>query len=176
MTQMKTWKRFGIFALLGVFLSWMVSCSSGPTSSNGNQATGGPQQIEFWTMQLQPDFTDYFNQLIATFEQNNPDIKVDWVDVPWADMERKILAAVSARTAPDVVNLNPTFASQLASGLWQEHTVEHIRYALETGQPFQEERHNPESGQWMLIRLTKYVDGVVLTGQDEHNAIAGGLE
>lgn len=65
-------------------------------------------------MQLQPDFTDYFNRLIATFEQKNPGIKVRWVDVPWADMERKILAAVSAKTAPDVVNLNPTFASQLA--------------------------------------------------------------
>lgn len=114
MTQIKPWKRFGIFALLGLFLSWMVSCSSGPTASNNSQSPGGPQQIEFWTMQLQPDFTDYFNRLIATFEQKNPSIKVRWVDVPWADMERKILAAVSAKTAPDVVNLNPAFASQLA--------------------------------------------------------------
>ncbi len=113
MIQIKTWKRFGIFTLLGLFLSWMVSCSSGPTGSNTSQPAGGSQQIEFWTMQLQPDFTDYFNQLIATFEQEQ-DIKVRWVDVPWADMERKILAAVSAKTAPDVVNLNPTFASQLA--------------------------------------------------------------
>ncbi|NEQ31454.1 MAG: sugar ABC transporter substrate-binding protein, partial [Leptolyngbya sp. SIO4C5] len=40
---------------------------------------------------------------------------VRWVDVPWADMQRKILTAVSAGTAPDVVNLNPDFASQLAS-------------------------------------------------------------
>jgi len=39
--------------------------------------------------------------------------------VPWSAMESKILTAVSAGTAPDVVNLNPTFASQLADrGAW----------------------------------------------------------
>ncbi|GAB4134052.1 MAG: sugar ABC transporter substrate-binding protein [Cyanobacteria bacterium J069] len=65
-------------------------------------------------MQLQPQFTDYFNTLIAQFEQENPDIKVKWVDVPWGDMQSKILTAVSAGTAPDVVNLNPDFAAQLA--------------------------------------------------------------
>ncbi|MEL7331984.1 MAG: sugar ABC transporter substrate-binding protein, partial [Cyanobacteria bacterium J06560_2] len=37
----------------------------------------------------------------------------------WGDMETKILAAVSAGNAPDVVNLNPNFASQLATkGAW----------------------------------------------------------
>lgn len=66
-------------------------------------------------MQLQPKFTNYFNQLIARFESENPGVKVRWVDVPWAAMENKILTAVSAKTAPDVVNLNPDFASQLAA-------------------------------------------------------------
>jgi putative chitobiose transport system substrate-binding protein len=65
-------------------------------------------------MQLQPDFTDYFNELIADFEAENPGITVRWIDVPWGDMQSKILTAVSAGTAPDVVNLNPDFASQLA--------------------------------------------------------------
>lgn len=113
MNKIKTWKQFGVFTLLGLLLSWMVSCSTGPGPSSNPQA-GGTQEVEFWTMQLQPDYTDYFNQLIATFEQENPTIKVRWVDVPWSDMERKILTAVSAQTAPDVVNLNPSFASQLA--------------------------------------------------------------
>jgi putative chitobiose transport system substrate-binding protein len=72
-------------------------------------------------MQLQPKFTDYFNKLIASFEAENPGVKVRWVDVPWAAMENKILTSVSAKTAPDVVNLNPGFASQLASrNAWLE--------------------------------------------------------
>ena len=81
----------------------------------GGAQQSGQQEVEFWTMQLQPKFTDYFDQLITDFEAANPDVDVVWVDVPWADMQSKILTAVSAGTAPDVVNLNPDFASQLAS-------------------------------------------------------------
>lgn len=66
-------------------------------------------------MQLQPQFTEYFNELNGTFESQNQGTKVRWVDVPWEAMENKILTAVSAKTAPDVVNLNPNFASQLAT-------------------------------------------------------------
>jgi putative chitobiose transport system substrate-binding protein len=109
---MKTWKRLGVFALLGLLLSWLISCGSGVNS--GQKATGKPE-IEFWTMQLAPQFNDYFNDLIARFEKENPGITVRWVDVPWTAMESKILTAVSAKTAPDVVNLNPNFASQLAA-------------------------------------------------------------
>jgi len=118
-----SWKKGFLLALVGFMLSWLVSCGGGgaPSSNPGGQTTGGKQEIEFWTMQLQPQFTDYFNQLIAKFEQENPNLKVRWVDVPWADMERKILTAVSAKTAPDVVNLNPGFASQLAErNAWME--------------------------------------------------------
>ncbi len=115
---MKTWKTFGVFALLGIALSWLVSCSPGKVSSGGSQASG-TGEVEFWTMQLSPQFDDYFKPLIATFEKENPGIKVRWVDVPWAEMERKILTAVAAKTAPDVANLNPGFASQLAErGAW----------------------------------------------------------
>ena len=108
MSRIKTWRSLGIFALLGLLLSWVVSCTNGTPPSK-------TPEIEFWTMQLKPQFTDYFNQLITTFETQNPDTKVRWVDIPWSDMESKILAAVSAKQAPDVVNLNPDFASQLAS-------------------------------------------------------------
>jgi putative chitobiose transport system substrate-binding protein len=108
MSRIRTWKRLSIFALLGLLLSWVISCTPTP-------APKANPEIEFWTMQLQPQFTDYFNKLIAAFESENPGVKVRWVDVPWTAMESKILTAVSAKTAPDVVNLNPGFASQLAS-------------------------------------------------------------
>ena len=73
-----------------------------PYRQGSRKSSSGP-----W--QLQPDFTDYFNQLITDYEAQNPDVKVRWVDVPWADMQSKILTAVTAGTAPDVVNLNPDF-------------------------------------------------------------------
>ena len=121
--QNKTWRKIGIFALLGLMLSWAIaSCTPTPSSqTSAGQPSAGLSsagkaggEVEFWTMQLQPQFTDYFNQLISQFQQANPGTKVKWVDVPWADMQSKILTAVSAGTAPDVVNLNPDFAAQLA--------------------------------------------------------------
>ncbi|AFY81936.1 ABC transporter substrate-binding protein [Oscillatoria acuminata] len=112
--RINRWKRFGLFVLSGLLLSWAIACTPG-TGSNSGQPASGTSEVEFWTMQLQPQFTDYFNSLITTFESENPDIKVRWVDVPWSAMESKILAAVSAKTAPDVVNLNPNFATLLAS-------------------------------------------------------------
>ncbi|WP_237068028.1 ABC transporter substrate-binding protein [Microbulbifer guangxiensis] len=71
-------------------------------------------QIQFWTMQLSPFHDEYVNGLIAEFERQNPDVRVKWVDVPWKEMEKKVLASVAARTAPDLVNLNPQFAAKLA--------------------------------------------------------------
>lgn len=110
MSRAKRWQQFGICALLGLLLAWMVSCSPNTPTA----ATSGEAEVEFWTMQLEEKFSDYFKQLIAQFEQDNPGIKIRWVDVPWADMQSKILTSVSAGTAPDVVNLNPDFAAQLA--------------------------------------------------------------
>jgi len=113
--RIKTWKKLGIFALLGLLLSWVVSCSAGNINTRATQSNSGIQPVEFWTMQLQPEFTDYFNNLISSFEKENPGVKVRWVDVPWSAMQSKILTAVAAKTAPDVVNLNPDFASVLAA-------------------------------------------------------------
>ncbi|MGI0480630.1 ABC transporter substrate-binding protein [Geminocystis sp. CENA526] len=96
-----------IWFLSGLLLTILVSCASPQANTEGS--------IEFWTMQLQPQFTPYFNDLNQRFESENPDNKIQWVDVPWNAMESKILTAVSAQNAPDVVNLNPDFASQLAS-------------------------------------------------------------
>lgn len=99
--------------LVGLLLSWAIASCGGPAPQA--DASGDRAEIEFWTMQLQPKFTDYFNEAIANFEAQHPDLAVRWTDVPWAAMESKILTAVSAGTAPDVVNLNPNFASQLAA-------------------------------------------------------------
>lgn len=110
--RLRAWKQFGLLALIGLCLSWLVACGGDQPRAT---SPDGRQEVEFWTMQLQPDFTDYFNDLIAQYEAENPEIAVRWVDVPWGDMQSRILTAVTAGTAPDVVNLNPDFAAQLAS-------------------------------------------------------------
>jgi putative chitobiose transport system substrate-binding protein len=72
------------------------------------------ERLVFWTMQLSPFHDDFVRGLINRFEAANPGVKVIWVDVPWAEMERKALASMAAGTAPDVLNLNPQFAARLA--------------------------------------------------------------
>lgn len=100
-------RRFLICGLLGLILTGVVSCLKSPSAK--------APQLEFWTMQLQPKFNDYFKDAIGKFEVDNPGTKVRWVDVPWGAMQGKIQAAMAAKTAPDVVNLNPDFAIQLAT-------------------------------------------------------------
>ena len=75
----------------------------------------GERVLNFWTLDLAPKFNGYLQGLIASWERQNPGIRVRWTDVPWSSVERKLLAAVFARTAPDLVNLNPPFAANLAS-------------------------------------------------------------
>ena len=71
--------------------------------------------LELWTLQLAPKFNAYFAGVLAHWQQLNPEAPVRWTDLPWGSVERKLLAAVFARTAPDLVNLNPPFAANLAS-------------------------------------------------------------
>jgi len=114
MFKIQKLKRSFVWVLIGLLTSWIVSCSISNNSTGIKQASSDSANIEFWTMQLQPEFNNYFQSLIKTFESQNPGIKVNWVDIPWSAMENKILTSVSAKSPPDVVNLNPDFASQLA--------------------------------------------------------------
>jgi len=111
MRTVKKIKQLALWGLFGLLLSWLISCQSTPSNPTASGDKGG---IQFWTMQLQPQFTPYFTELIGNFTTANPDITVKWDDVPWDAMQSKILTSISAKTAPDVVNLNPNFASQLA--------------------------------------------------------------
>lgn len=112
--QTRLFRRTAIWALLAILTTWIVSCSNARVGNNQSSVSSESGKIEFWTMALKPQFTDYFQKAIANFEGQNQGIKVNWIDVPWDGMENKILTAVSAKTPPDVVNLNPDFASQLA--------------------------------------------------------------
>ena len=94
------------FLLIGVVLGSLLGCNR---AANDNS-----DRLEFWTMQLKPNFTQYFADLNSTYESQN-EVELRWIDIPWSAMENKILTSISANTAPDVVNLNPKFASQLAT-------------------------------------------------------------
>lgn len=60
------------------------------------------------------DFAPYMNKVIGEFEQQNPEIKIKWVDVPFSEGEKRTLASVLSDNPPDLINLNPDFSALLA--------------------------------------------------------------
>ncbi|OGH95723.1 MAG: hypothetical protein A2104_01945 [Candidatus Melainabacteria bacterium GWF2_32_7] len=94
----------GIILILGLFIS---GCTKTTTDSN-------IKEIEFWTLQLS-DFSPYVNKVIADYEKLNPDVKIKWIDVPFSEGEKRALAAVMSNDVPDLINMNPSFGSTLAS-------------------------------------------------------------
>jgi len=99
--------KLSLWLLLATILGGLVGCNP--------QKKSNSEQLEFWTMQLKPNFTEYFTTINQAFEAENQGTELRWIDISWSAMENKILTSISAKTAPDVVNLNPKFASQLAT-------------------------------------------------------------
>lgn len=85
-----------------------AGCSSSDSkSADGGAAPKAPEQIEleFWTINLKKNFESYITQnLIAEYEKTHPNIKIKWVDVPGAEMTRKLITALSSDDVPDLVN------------------------------------------------------------------------
>ncbi len=105
-----TWTRRTLLQASTLFL--LGACGLPLAQRSGG--SGDRNQITFWTMQLKPTFESFMNAAIARFTSERPGVQVEWVDVPWSEMETKLLSAYAANTAPDVANLNPQFAAKLA--------------------------------------------------------------
>lgn len=80
----------------------------------GCGATAQTTTLEFWTISLQPFFTEYVNGLIADYQRQHPGVQVKWVDVQFQAIEQKLLAAIAGGVPPDVVNLNVEFTVRVA--------------------------------------------------------------
>jgi putative chitobiose transport system substrate-binding protein len=89
--------------LAGGLVTWVVLTTGIATARE-------PIRVEFWTMSLKPKFTPYFKDLVARYEAAHPDVKLEWVDVPWDTLQTKLTAAIVARSAPALVQLNVPWA------------------------------------------------------------------
>lgn len=95
--------------------------------------------VTFWTLQM-GDFAPYIQEIITSYENRHPDIKIKWIDVPFSEGEKRTLAAVMTDCPPDLINLNPDFSAILA----QKGTLEEI-------QPSKLESFTPE-----VVEALKY--------------------
>ena len=90
-----------IVVLILVFLTFM------PAKKQNENA------VVFWTLQLNT-FEPYIRQVIDEFETQNPDIKIEWIDVPYSEGEKRVLASLLSDNIPDLINITSDFAITLA--------------------------------------------------------------
>ena len=94
--------------------SAQAQTSANKTSVTDNKTEAEPVEVEFWTISLRPKFDDFFNKLIEEYQNNNPGVTIKWMDLPYDDIQSKLVTAVAGGTSPDVVNLNTQMTLTLA--------------------------------------------------------------
>lgn len=66
------------------------SAAAGKTSSGSDSA---PVTVEWWTISMQPTFTDLFNGLIKDYEAEHKNVTIKWVDLPYESIQQKLITA-----------------------------------------------------------------------------------
>ena len=103
----------GSAAKSGTTSSATSNKSASTATSSAKKTSAEPVTVEFWTISLKANFEEFFNKLIADYQTANPNVTINWVDVPYDDVQSKLVTAVAGGTAPDVVNLNTQMALTL---------------------------------------------------------------
>src|SRR5690554_1499165 len=83
--------------MVGLFAQGKPEASVG-----GSDAPSQVVTITFWDENAGPNRTPYLQKMIAEFEATHPNIKVNYVGLPWSDAKSKYDVAIQSRTTPDV--------------------------------------------------------------------------
>lgn len=103
-----------LISLLALMLSAGLSLSCSGEKSEG-------KVIEFWTLQLSPYFDEYFRDLITRYESEHQGVTIRHIDIPYDAAIQKLMAAASAGTPPDIINLSSDFLAKFEKfGLFAE--------------------------------------------------------
>lgn len=84
------------------------------SSNNNKQEAQEDIELEFWTINLKKNFEGYITNMLETYEEQNTGVTINWVDVPGADVTKKLITALASGDVPDVVNLATADMSQIA--------------------------------------------------------------
>lgn len=104
------------------------STDAGADTGSADTGDGEVITLEFWTLALQPTFTEFLQGLIDEYEAQNPNIKISWQDLPWEGIQDKFLTQTAGGNPPDVVNiwsqLSLTYAGKDALLNLEEYATE----------------------------------------------------
>ncbi|MDJ1137010.1 extracellular solute-binding protein [Streptomyces iconiensis] len=95
-------------------LTALTGCGGGGGGGAADASGEVKGEITFQTWNLRAQYKDFFNGLVAKFEEKYPDAKVRWVDKPAEGYAETLSADAASEKLPDVVNVSPDLAYPLA--------------------------------------------------------------
>ncbi|WP_257348950.1 ABC transporter substrate-binding protein [Pseudalkalibacillus decolorationis] len=104
-----------VVGLLMIFLLSFIPLLACAPDKESTTEKDGTIELEFWTINLKKNFGDYIQGIVDEYEKENPNVKINWVDVPGADVTKKFITALKSEEVPDVVNLASTDISLIRS-------------------------------------------------------------
>jgi multiple sugar transport system substrate-binding protein len=78
----------------------------------GCRDAAGPVTLKMWAMGREGELV---GQLVAGFEREHPDVRVDIQALPWSSAHEKLLTAFVGEATPDVAQLGNTWLPELAA-------------------------------------------------------------
>ncbi|WP_327070154.1 extracellular solute-binding protein [Kitasatospora sp. NBC_01250] len=88
------------FALVAALTVSLAACGSSGSGSSG--AASGPVTITYWDTSNATNEAPNYQAVVTKFEAANPDIKVNFVNVPFDQAQDKLQTAMGSKGAPDV--------------------------------------------------------------------------
>lgn len=115
-----------------VFSLGLAGCSSGSSETSqqsgqtDNQSSGGGTQgktvkLTYLDPLPSPERTSLMQDLLKRFHDQNPNIEVEYQSVPWDQASKKWLAMGASKTMPDVLSIDDTSLTTLASAGYIEN-------------------------------------------------------
>lgn len=111
-------------------------------SGSGEADPNAPLTLEFPSWQAEdPAFGAWWKELIAAYEDEHPDVKIDYYPIPFDSYVDQLTTRFAANDQPEIVQLPARNATEFASRGWLEPLGERLATTdiLETWTPLQEE-------------------------------------
>ncbi|WP_031517137.1 ABC transporter substrate-binding protein [Streptomyces sp. NRRL F-5123] len=100
-------------ALAAALALTVTACGDDGSGSSGGEGSG-KGKIVFWDNNGGVR-TDVWKQIIAAFEKQNPDIHVEYVGIPIADVQKKYDTAIAGGGLPDVGGVGTAYLANMVA-------------------------------------------------------------
>lgn len=137
-----------LFLLLVSLITVFILAACGASDDNGKEGGNGGEngqdekiEITYFGFSAMPDYEDELNEMVAKFEEQNPDIKVNVELASFNDYFTKLQTRISGRNAPDVFELNYENFVQYAS----REVLEDLTPYIESDDEFDPAKLNAEA-------------------------------